>query len=67
MSEGQAKLKAVNQSTVKYGCESKIWQELTDSISYCIVKDMIPIYAVEEIGYKTLLKSFDLKYEVPSR
>ena len=66
-SEGQAKLKAVDQSAAKYGRGSKKWQELTDSVSYCIAKDMMPIYAVEKKGFKTLLKSFDSKYEVPSR
>ena len=40
---------------------------MTDSLSYCIAKDMIPIYAVEKKGFKTLLKSFNSKYEVPSQ
>ena len=31
-----------------------------------ILQDMMSIYAVEKTGFKTLLKSFDLKYEVPS-
>ena len=39
MSETQAKLKAVNQSVAKYGHGSKQWQELTDSMSYCIAKN----------------------------
>ena len=38
-SEGQVKLKAVNQSAVKYGVGSKKWQEVTDTVSYCIAKD----------------------------
>ena len=38
VTEGQTKLKAVNQSVAKYGRGSKKWQELTDSVSYCIAK-----------------------------
>ena len=65
--QGQAKLKVVDKSAAKYGRGSNKWQELTDSVSYCIAKDMMPIYTVEKEGFKTLLKSFDSKYEVPSR
>ena len=34
MSKGQAELKVVDQSAVKYGRGSKKWEELTDSVSY---------------------------------
>ena len=57
MSKGQAELKVVDQSAVKYGRGSKKWEELTDSVSYYIAKDTMPIYAVEKTGFKTLLKS----------
>ena len=67
VTEGQTKLKAVDQSVAKYGRGSKKWQELTDSVSYCIAKDMMPICTVEKQGFKALLKSFDSKYEAPSR
>ena len=40
---------------------------MTDSMLYCIAKDMIPIYAVEKTGFKMLLKSFDSKYEMRNR
>ena len=66
-SQGQTKLKAVEQSAAKYVRGSKKWQELTDSVSFCIAKDMMPMYTVEKEGFKALLKSFDSKYEVPSR
>ena len=66
-SQIQAKLKVADQSAVKYGRGSKKWQELTDSVSYCIAKDMMPIYTVKKEGFKALLNSFHLKYEVPSQ
>ena len=37
----QAKLKVADQPVTKYGRGSKKWQELTDSVSYCIAKDMM--------------------------
>ena len=66
-SQGQAKLKVVDQSAAIYGRGSKRWQELTDSVSYCIAKDMMPIHTVEKEGFKALLERFDSKYELPSQ
>ena len=51
----------------KYSRQSKKWQQLTDSITYCLAKDMMPIHSVEKIGFKKLLQSFDSQYELPSR
>ena len=65
--EWQTKLKAVDKSTAKYGLGSRKWQELTDSVTYCIAKDLMPIHTLNKEGFKTLLNSFDPKYEVPSR
>ena len=45
----------------------KKWKELTDSVTYCIAKDALPIYSVEKPGFKQMLKCFDSKYELPSR
>ena len=51
----------------KYSRQSKKWQQLTDSVTYCLAKDMMPIHSVEKIGFKKLLQSFDSQYELPSR
>lgn len=41
--------------------------ELTNSITYCIVKDMLPMYAVEKPGFRRMLAVLDKWYEPPSR
>ena len=49
----------------KYERKGKKWKELTDSITYFIAKEMIPMYTVEKPGFRKMLASFDSK--VPSR
>ena len=49
-----------------YGHASKIWQELTNIVLYCI-EDVMPIHTVEKEGFKALLERFNSKYELPSQ
>ena len=43
------------------------WKELTDAVTYFITKDSLPIYTVEKSGFKRLLRTFDARYQLPSR
>ena len=56
----------VNRSKA-YERKGKKWQELTNSVTMCLCKDMLPIYSVEKPGFRDMLKKFDPQYEVPSR
>ena len=51
----------------KYDCSSKKWKHLTDSVTYCLAKDMLPLYTVEKEGFQKLLKAFDSQYQLPNR
>jgi len=52
----------------KYKQHSKKWNRLTDTITtYCIGKDVLPIYTVEKAGVINLLRQFDPQYELPGR
>lgn len=55
------------KATQKYDRNSRKWQKLTDAVTYCIGKDMLPVYTVEKEGFANLLKQFDPQYELPSR
>ena len=66
VSLGQMSLLSVLNPTQKYEQKSKKWQKLTDSVTYCLAKDMMPIYSVEKEGFRQLLQSFDPQYELPS-
>ena len=50
----------------KYNRQGKKWQKLTDSVAFCLAKDMMPIYSVEKEGFRKLLYNFDPQYELPS-
>ena len=51
----------------KYERKSRKWQQLTDAVTYCLAKDMMPIYSVEKEGFVCLLHFLDSQYELPSR
>ena len=51
----------------KYKRGGRQWQKLTDSVTNCLAKDMMPIYTVEKSGFQQLLKDFDPRYQLPSR
>ena len=53
--------------TNMYSRGSSKWKKLTDSVTYCIAKDMLPIQIVEKEGFKTLVKKLDPQYELPTR
>ena len=55
------------KATHKYERSGTKWQKMTDAVTYCIAKDMMPVYSVEKEGFTTLLKQFDPQYELPSR
>ena len=44
---------------------SKKWKELTDAVTFCLVKDMMPIYSVEKEGLRTMLRTFNSQYDLP--
>ena len=51
----------------KYDRKSRKWQSLTESATYFLAKDMLPLYSVEKQGFKRMIASFDERYELPSR
>ena len=46
-------------SSQPYDCKSKKWMELTNSVTYCVAKDMLPMYSVEKPGFQRILATFD--------
>ena len=45
----------------KYSHSSKRWTEVTDAVTYCISKDMMPIFSVEKEGFQRLVTMLDSK------
>ena len=64
---GQPSITQVMEKSQKYEKKGKWWKELTDSVTFCIAKDSLPIRIVEKPGFSRMLKSFDGRYELPSR
>lgn len=50
----------------KYDRKSKRWQEITDAVTFCIAKDMLPLYSVEKQGFRRLIELLDPRYDTPS-
>ena len=66
VSSGQRTIAASLEKTRMLSSKSREYKELTNAVTYCLAKDLLPIYSVEE-GFKTMLKSFNPKYQLPSR
>ena len=64
-SSRQPSLSNTLRSGHKYERKSRKWQQLTDAVTYCLAKDMMPIYSVEE-DFVRLVDSLDSQYELPS-
>ena len=63
----QKSITEVLVSSQPYDRKSKKWMELTNSVTFCIAKDMLPMYSVEKPGFQRMLATFDKRYEPPSR
>ena len=50
----------------KYERSTRRWREITDLVTYCISKDMFPIYTMEKVGFRRLVETLDPRYEMPS-
>ena len=59
-------VQAMDKAT-KYRRSTKKWQKLTDSVTYCLCKDMMPLYSVEKPGFCKMLQVFDPQYDLPGR
>lgn len=50
-----------------YSHQSKKYKDLNKAIAYFICKDGLPLYTVEKEGFQSMIRTFDSRYEVPSR
>ena len=66
-SSSQPTIKQAFASAQKYPRSSKRWQQLTDSITQCIAKDMLPLHTVDKPGFRKMVECFDSRYEMPTR
>ncbi len=53
--------------TSKYSRSSHRWRVVTDAVTYCLAKDMMPLYSVEKDGFRRLIQVLDSRYELPGR
>lgn len=54
-------------SCTPYDRKSKQWREMTDVVTYCLAKDMIPIQMVEKEDFKQLVKKLNPRYNFPGK
>ena len=63
---GQITVDVAMSKGEKYPQSLKQWQQLTDSVTHCLAKDMMPIYSVDKPGFRRMLERFDPKYALPT-
>ncbi len=54
-------------SVQKIPTSSPKWNKLTESVCYFVAKDMQPLDTVDDSGFRHLLKTFEPRYDPPSR
>ncbi|XP_042079841.1 E3 SUMO-protein ligase ZBED1-like [Haplochromis burtoni] len=57
---------ALNRCT-PYDKSNKLWGEITDAVTHCLARDMMPIQSVEREGFKKMLETFDPRYKLPAK
>ena len=55
------------EQAMPYPKSSSRWKSLTQSVSYFLAKDMLPISTVNNDGFKRMLQKFDSRYTPPDR
>ena len=51
----------------KHDKNSKQWKNITNAVKVYLAKDIVPIYTVKKPGFKQLISTLDMQYELPSR
>ena len=63
---GQITIDVAMSKGEKYPRSSKWWQQLTDLVTHCLAKDMMPIYSVDKPEFRRMLERFNPKYMLPT-
>ena len=53
---GQITIDVAMSKGEKYPRSLKWWQQLTDSVTHCLAKDMMPNYSVDKPGFRQMLE-----------
>ncbi|XP_019858606.1 PREDICTED: zinc finger BED domain-containing protein 1-like [Amphimedon queenslandica] len=59
-------VEALGKSSL-YSRSSKKWQLITDTVTFCLAKDSLPLNLVEKPGFQKMIRNLDPKYDLPSR
>ena len=62
----QPTIMSVLKKVQKYDRETKKWCHITNAVTFCLLKDSLPIYTVDKLGFHRLLKKMDPQYDLPS-
>lgn len=63
----QSSIENTLYNATPYPTGSRRHQEITEAVTFMLAKDMCPISTVSNPGFKTLVKTLDKRYVLPSR
>jgi len=67
MAHCQRSITSAFQQASAISRSSSRWRALTDSVCYCLAKDMLPFDAVTDPGFRHMLHTFEPRYIPPDR
>ena len=67
LQEGQRSITEAFEQLSPIPRSSSRWKSLTNSVCYCIAKDMLPFDCVNDSGFRHMLHTFEPRYVPPDR
>ena len=62
----QLTITSVLKKVQKYDRDTKKWRDITNTVTFCLSKDSLPIYTVHKLGFRRLLEKMNPQYDLPS-
>ncbi|XP_051501698.1 E3 SUMO-protein ligase ZBED1-like [Myxocyprinus asiaticus] len=67
VSQTKSTITDVFASITPYNKSLQRYKEITDSITHCLARYMMPIYTVSKVGFQKMIHTLDKRYQLPSR
>ena len=65
--DGQQTLEECIEKVEKFSTNSKEHRKLTEAVTTCIVRDVMPVYSVDKPGFRAMMQALNPRYQLPHK
>lgn len=65
--DGQQTLEQCIEKVKKFSTSSKEHRKLTEVVTNCIVRDVMPVYTVDKTGFRAMIQALNPRYQLPHK